>query len=62
VPPFIPPKGHGRPEDDVKNVDKEFLKMAALDTPTTHSILQYGSDNGGDPDFKDFSFVDSVLS
>jgi serine/threonine protein kinase len=62
TPPFVPPRGHGRPEEDVRNVDKEFLKMAALDTPTNPSSLINGALDKSDPDFKDFSFVDSVLS
>jgi len=62
TPPFIPPRGHGRPEEDVRNVDKEFLKMAAHDTPTNVSVFSNSSMDKSDPDFKDFSFVDSVLS
>ena len=39
TPPFVPSRGKGRPEDDVKNIDKEFLKMAAHDTPMGASAL-----------------------
>jgi len=32
-PPFVPNRGRGS-EDDTKNIDKEFLKMSAQETPT----------------------------
>jgi len=38
-PPFVPSRGKGRPEDDVRNIDKEFLKMTAQDTPLGASAL-----------------------
>jgi serine/threonine protein kinase len=39
-PPFVPARGiGGRPEDDTRNIDKEFLKMSPFDTPVQTSVM-----------------------
>jgi serine/threonine protein kinase len=47
-PPFVPLRGRGgRPEDDTRNIDREFLRMEATDTPVQRSALHgvSGSDS-----------------
>lgn len=69
-PPFVPQRGRGdKPEEDPRNIDKEFLKMSASEGSTGGSMGDRGMSEssaaaaGDEVDlFKGFSFVDSALS